>query len=108
MMGILVGCDKQQEWMLKWWWGHYSKHNSFPIAFIDFGMSEEAKSWCRQKGKLLPLTCPKDFVFPKTLIPKELIGEWEKSYGEKIWHSREQWFRKPFALLQTPFRQTIW
>lgn len=106
--GILIGCDQNQEWMLEWWWAHYSRHNCYPVAFVDFGMSQEAKKWCQSKGHWISLDAPKNFVFPKTLISSELISEWEKVYGKELWQGREKWFYKPFALQQTPFDETIW
>lgn len=108
MQGVLVACDKEQEWMLKWWWFHYSKHNRYPVVFVDLGMSQEIKEWCRQKGQLAPLVCPKDLLIPKHLVPKEQIEAWEKICGDIPWDLREPWFRKPFAMLQTPFECTIW
>lgn len=106
--GILIGCDQEQEWMLPWWWSHYIKYNSYPVVFIDFGMSETAKKWCRKRGTLLKLSCPKKFVCSKADLDPSVIETWESVYGEMVWSSREQWFRKPFAMLQTPFEYTIW
>ena len=106
--GILIGCDQNQEWMLPWWWKHYSEHNNYPVAFVDFGMSAEAKKWCQSKGHWIDLDAPKNFVFPKALIASDLTTEWEKIYGKDLWQGREKWFYKPFALQQTPFDETIW
>lgn len=109
MQGVVVACDKEMEWILKWWWFHYSTHNHYPVAFVDLGMSREAKKWCRQRGSLIPLQCPKNFMIPKHLIAKERIKEWEEKLCREIdWSIREPWFKKPFAMLQTPFEQTIW
>jgi hypothetical protein len=106
--GVIVGCDQKQEWMLQWWWDHYCKHNDLPVAFIDFGMTEHAKEWCRAHGKLIDLKAPHGFVTPKSRISKEFSEKWEKRYGSHLWSARDQWFYKPFALLQTPFKETIW
>ena len=106
--GVLVAGDKEIEWMLPWWWHHYSKHNRYPVVFVDLGMSKTAKAWCRKRGKLLSLSCPKNLVIPKELIAKDQIETWEKIYGDILWKSRESWFKKPFAMLQTPFEHTIW
>jgi hypothetical protein len=106
--GVLVGCDQNQEWMLEWWWSHYSEHNCYPVAFVDFGMSPEAKKRCQNKGHWIALDAPRNFVFPKSLIAQELIEEWEKIYGKELWKGREKWFYKPFALQETPFDETIW
>lgn len=106
--GVLVGCDQHQEWMLPWWLSHFKKHNRIPIAFVDMGMSQQARYWCATKGKVISLDAPQDFVLPKSLIHPALIKDWEKSYGEGLWSCRSQWFRKPFAMLQSPFEENIW
>lgn len=106
--GIIVGCDQEQEWMLSWWWTHYIRHNSYPVAFVDFGMSTSAKKWCQRHGIWMPLEAPRNYLFPKTFISTDIVKEWEEFYGEEIWESRQRRFYKPFALYQTPFEETIW
>lgn len=106
--GVIIGCDQNQEWMLEWWWRHYTRHNSYPVAFIDFGMSPEARDWCKKHGTLIILHAPRNFVFPKSLISPELVNEWEATYGKELWYGRERWFYKPYALQQAPFEEAIW
>ncbi len=108
MKGVIVGCDRQQEWLLMWWWKHYQKHNRYPVVFADFGMTLEAKRWCAQKGDVITLERSKDFIMPESLIHRDLIAEWEERFGPIGWSARKQLFLKPFALLQTPFDQSIW
>jgi hypothetical protein len=106
--GIIVGCDERQEWILPWWWNHYSVHNTLPVLFVDFGLSSEAAQWCEQKGKVVSL--PFDFLSIKTRdkIEKSTIDRWEAAYGNGFWRARTSWFKKPFALLQTHFEKTLW
>ncbi len=106
--GVVVGCDRAQEWMLKWWWSNYIKHNQYPVAFVDFGMTPQAKAWCKTKGYWVNLEMRHHFVFPKPLISPELVSEWEKSCGEALWSSRETKFCKPLALTQAPFDLGVW
>lgn len=106
--GVIVGCDQKQEWMLPWWWSHYTAHNNLPVAFIDFGMTAYAKNWCKSRGKCISLKAPQRFVFSKEQIAQELSEKWEHRYGFHLWSGRNRWFYKPFALLQTPFKETIW
>jgi hypothetical protein len=106
--GVIVGCDRHQEWLLEWWWSHYTQHNKYPVAFVDLGMSSQAQSWCKSKGHYISLEAPQNFVFPKSLISPELVLEWENTYGRELWHGREKWFYKPYALQQTPFDEAIW
>lgn len=55
MRGILLICSQPQEWMLPWWWMHYHFHNSFPVIFIDLGISNAAKVWCAKRGEVISL-----------------------------------------------------
>ncbi len=78
--GVIGGFDKGQEWLLEWWWSNYSAHNDLPVLFVDLGMSAAARQWCAERGLLAK--APAD-----------------DCYG---------WFKKPLALLESPFRQAIW
>jgi len=107
--GILVATDMAQEWLLPWWWDHYSKHNDYPVAFVDFGMSEEKKKWCLERGEFIPLRIADVFVTERKEIEPSLAHNWAKIYGiNQWWSSRNAWFKKPFACLQSPFRRTLW
>ncbi|MEI6241809.1 MAG: hypothetical protein WCP39_00190 [Chlamydiota bacterium] len=105
--GVIVGSDKNQEWMLPWWYYHYHQHNTLPITFIDFGMSKKALSWCKERGEIvtfreeIPIT-------PKEQIPKNLQKEWTNPVYPNIWKSRNAWFKKPLACLYSPYKKTIW
>lgn len=106
--GVVIGCDQKQEWMLPWWWSNYRSHHELPVAFIDFGMSQAAKRWCKARGALIPLKAPHGFVVPQIQITPDLCSKWEERYGLHVWNARPQWFYKPFALMQTPFKRSIW
>jgi len=101
--GILTGCDINHEWMLKWWWDHYTKCNDYPVAFCDFGMSKSARMWCETKGTLL--TAPKHFL--KEMSPSSKAN-WEDLHPDDIWSNRNIWFKKPLLLPHTPFKKSIW
>jgi hypothetical protein len=104
--GIIVGCDQNQECLLPWWWHHYSKYNSYPVAFADFGMSSKAISWCLERGSVLTISEPSNFG--KKKIPRSNKSLWKKLYGEAIFFYRPAWFKKPLALLQSPFDVGLW
>jgi hypothetical protein len=106
--GVLVGADITQEWLLPWWWEHYSKYNRSPVAFIDFGMSFEKKDWCRNHGKLIPLRIGDDFIKQKSEIDPAMTKKFEDQFGENVWTYRSIWFKKPIACLSTPFLRTLW
>lgn len=106
--GILVGSDISQEWLLPWWWGNYSKHNSFPVTFVDLGLSLEKKKWCEERGKLVSLP-PLDFLIQdKSDVSSINAALWEAKYGDNFWHYRKAWFKKPLACLLSPYFRTLW
>jgi len=108
MNGILVAADITVEWMLPWWWEHYRKHNSSPVAFIDLGMSLEQKKWCKKRGHLIPLRIV-DFAAEESKVDPAISKQWkDDSGGKHFWESRNAWFKKPFACLQSPFERTVW
>ena len=107
MRGVLVGCDRSQEWLLSWWWDNYRQKNTLPVAFADFGMSGAGRTWCEERGCLLPILIDGYKVAVKEEIDPFLLKEWEHSISP-FWDSREVWFKKPFALLHAPFLQTLW
>jgi hypothetical protein len=107
MDGIVVGCDISQDWMLPWWWHHYQKHNNFPVAFVDFGMSFERKEWCKARGQYIRLKTL-DFATERKEMDPADVQKMEAEFGIYFWESRNAWFKKPFACLKSPFERTIW
>jgi hypothetical protein len=103
--GIVVGCDQAQEWLLPWWWSHYSAHNFYPVLFVDFGMSEKAQQWCKGKGVYAKL---KGFEsFEQKAISDKKKQDWETLIGS-LFNFRAAFFKKPFALSQSPFPFSLW
>lgn len=106
--GILTGANEEMEWLLPWWWKNYSKKNSLPVAFLDFGLSLSFKRWCAHKGILVE---PRSIENPASKFEVEpgLAHVWESLYGPKeLWIARRAWFQKPVGLCQTPFQRTLW
>jgi len=106
MQGIIVGCDANQEWLLPWWWKHYSACNDYPIVFIDFGMTAKGIAYCQQRGTCLSLN--KVPFVEKIVRSRKKRALWEQRYSAAIWTHRVIYFKKPFALLQTPFACSLW
>jgi hypothetical protein len=98
MQGIVVGCDRNQEWLLNWWWQHYSQHNSYPVAFIDFGLTKKGIAWCRKRGQYLKLP-----AHPPLKEVPEHPDTWKRASRERV-----AWFKKPSACLLSPFPESIW
>lgn len=80
LSGIVTGCDAAQEWMLPWWFEHYSKNNSYPVVFADFGMSNAGLEFCRKRGRIISIS-----------------GQF-----------KESWFKKPLAILNSGLAKFIW
>jgi len=106
--GIIVACDQKLEWILTWWWDHYSAHNDYPVIFFDFGMSSKAKIWCEKKGQLKVLDPAHQISLPKERLDLKKRILWEAQYGEGIWEVRAAWLQKPMTLLQSPFSIGLW
>lgn len=106
--GVIVGVDINQEWLLPWWWDHYSKDNPYPVAFFDFGMSDGSKQWCKDRGRHIPLQMPDTFVAERGEMSLAQVQAMEAATGKDFWPSRPSWFKKPLACLQTPFDTSVW
>lgn len=102
--GVLTGCDQRQEYLLKWWWKHYSKHNTYPVTFCDFGMSLSARKWCESKGNVIE----QKTVPLKNLSKNVENAPWKDTLFPLMWNHREAWFQKAFAQLQSPYQNSIW
>lgn len=87
--GILVGCDQNQQWLLEWWWNNFIQENTLPVAFADFGMSEQGKKWCLERGPVLPV--------PTHHFKTESTSD-----------ARAILFNKPLSFFHSPFEKTIW
>ncbi len=105
MEGVVVGCDRNQEWLLPWWWEHYQRENAFPVLFVDFGMSEKAASFCDARGERARLPPPPFSMQP---VAKDAADQWSARYGNGIWAKRPLWFLKPYAFLLSPFSRSLW
>ncbi|MEI6241808.1 MAG: hypothetical protein WCP39_00185 [Chlamydiota bacterium] len=106
--GVLVGTDKNQEWLLPWWYFHYSATNTFPITFGNFGMSKKALAWCEKRGSVLEAPSS-DFVTKKEIISSDLRKKWDQNRAATpFWKSRPAWFLKPLLMQQSPYQQTLY
>lgn len=106
--GILVASDISQEWLLPWWWENYSKHNSYPVTFVDLGLSENKRKWCRERGELVFLPMFDFLIQDREEISANRAELWEDKYGDNFWQHRKAWFKKPLACLRSPYLRTIW
>jgi hypothetical protein len=104
--GVIIGCDQKQEWLLPWWWKHYSSYNDLPVSFVDFGMSEKALSWCKKRGTAK--TLPPSSLGKEKRVSSSHKKQWEDHYGKGVFYPRSAWFKKPQALILSPFEQGLW
>lgn len=80
---FITGCDSNTEWMLPWFLKNYVKHNTTPIVFCDFGVTQETRSWIYQVSEFVDIIDP----------PKQSVGGW---------------FYKPVSLQLSPYKNTCW
>jgi hypothetical protein len=106
--GVLVATDSTLEWMLPWWVYHYKKQADLPIAFVDLGMSEEKKAFCREHGTLISIDWKEFYSDPSMIEQRIEGGEINGSNLNKFLNRRNAWFLKPFACLASPFEKTLW
>lgn len=102
--GVLTGCNEKHEWMLKWWLTNYTKHNSYPVTFFDFGMSPSALNFCKSKGEVITIDKPplENIYDPIGDVP------WKKSFFNHQVSQRPIWFTKPFAFMKAPYKRNLW
>src|SRR5215207_9096243 len=108
--GVLLATSRNQKWLLPWWWMNFRLFNDYPVTFVNMGdMSNEAIDWCQQKGNLISLDVSAlSFVAKKEKIRPDLAQLWENISGLSVWELRDQWYKKPWAMLKTPYMKTIW
>lgn len=107
--GVVVASDSGSEWMLPFWWHHYVQHNAFPVVFVDMGMSSLAAAWCKRRGTVIPFAFTHFHASSREHIDPNLVNDWEAVFPKNyLWSAREGWFKKPFAMLHAPFKQSIW
>ena len=104
----MTGCDATQEWILPHWWRYYRAVASYPVTFVDFGMSQSAQLFCRKKGLLLQATDLLGYTKERSAIDPITAKFWDRIYPGDLWQARAIWFAKLLALLKTFYRDTLW
>lgn len=104
--GILTGCDETMEWMLKWFWKHYSLTNTLPVTFLDFGLSKSARMWCEKRMRVIPCPISKEFENEDFSFPEP--SQWSPSYKRFSLKGRKFWFTKICSFLKTPYSRSLW
>ena len=79
---VVTGADASQQDLLPFWLECLRRWNpQVPVVFADFGLTEEARSWCQHRG----------IVRSIQKIP-----------------NRKSWFSKPLAILAAGYEQIVW
>ncbi len=68
-------------------------------------MSEPAKAWCARHGELIAVSVDTSFLHPISAAHKK---KWEMHYDPSLKNIRQNCFKKPFACLTSPYKQTLW
>lgn len=112
--GFITGSDQTMEWLLPYWLQHLRNYNRHPITIANFGMSQEYVTWLQRHVEVLNLSISDHLFDKRTSFPvrygKEdasVIERYQKKL-EIYKKKRKAWFTKPFAMLQTPYRRTVW
>jgi len=82
--GFVTAADKNQEFMLDWFWANFIKFHDpekTPMLFIDLGLSKERRVWCEERG-----------VVHQNVYETQL--------------SKAHW--KPICLTASPWAKSIW
>jgi len=98
--GVLVAADERIEWLLPWWYNRFRAHNDLPVAFINLGMSHFGKTFCQERGELIPFSFDSSFTTSSQ--------KWEGKGNAFFFENRKRWMLKPFLFLKTPFLKTLW
>lgn len=100
--GVVVGSDARLEWLLPWWWERYHHFCDLPVVFVDFGMTKTARSFCEERGYVISLPEMDPSVFSCD------DPSWGQCYGASYDAVRQGWFKKPLALIASPFEISLW
>jgi len=84
--GVIIGVDKNQQWMLEWWGRNYLRFNKYPVLIVDFGLTAHGRQLAESLG----------FALTQDVVELEARGNFKEA------------FKKPLGCLRTPFFQTIW
>ncbi|HUS91087.1 MAG TPA: class I SAM-dependent methyltransferase [Phycisphaerae bacterium] len=78
--GVMTGSDAATEWRLPWWLDRLRGHYDGPVTFADFGLSDAARQWCGDRGRVTDCR--------GTYLPG--------------------WFNKPVACTRADTQRTVW
>lgn len=82
--GVVTLVDSNTEWLLPWWYGRFRRWNKQPVLFVDNGMTKSGIQFCQTHGQYHDL----------------------RKHGKNA-PLIEGWFAKPFAILCSHFRRTL-
>ncbi len=85
--GALIAADRYCEWLIPWFFERLRAVCQLPLAIVDMGMTRGALDYCKDKGELITL---------------------EIDHLPHFDIQASGWYKKPFALLKTPFQKTLW
>jgi hypothetical protein len=122
-IGIIVGVDAKQEYLLPIFFLNLRLHSDLPITFFDFGMSPYGQDFCNKRGCVITiddslvenLGSQNTFFLKQNVLNKDadspscnLIQDSENHNFENYGHLRYMWFKKPVAILTAPYERNLW
>ena len=97
--GVLIGCDREQEKFLRYWYQNYRAFNNFPVAILDLGMSSAGKRIAQKIGRVIQvdqLPCPSPL--------EKICSKAQKYYVRFV---QKPSYLRVLNLHRTPFDKTI-
>lgn len=104
--GIIIGSDKNLEYLIPAWRIIYNKSNKLPVTFFDFGVSCAMKNFCKSHFNYINLE--KSIEIKKSNIDLKNQSNWEEFYQNDFWDKRNGWFKKALACKHSPYELTLW
>lgn len=103
-LGIVVSGDAAVEWIMPYFHKYVRENSDLPVTFFDQGLTPAGKEYAEAHFNVIPFNLDTKFVkeHPNT---KE---RWELVFSPEYLSKRHAWFHKPFILLASPYRRTLW
>jgi len=101
--GVLIGCDRAMEIYLGWWWSHYKKWNRLPVAIANFGLSDQGLEKAKRIGQIVDI----NLEIGDAVISCSEVKDLQSTINQ-VRQCIRVWQKKPFALSQSPFNETVW
>ncbi len=102
-LGIVASGDHAVEWILPFFEKFVSKSN-LPVTFFDQGLTPGGLAFAKDHFDVIPFHLDTSFVYEHP----NAKARWDLIFSEDYLSKRHAWFHKPFLLLNSPYKRTLW